>query len=418
MKIALVTREFPYSRYSPTGGIGTYAQNLTLGLSSLGHKVFLITQGIKNTSYFKKGNVTVINGKLFTKQIQFINKYIPNALLKRILAFIEYPLLFNLGVYLAIRNLSRSIKVDIIEGCDFGGELFLTQLLIKSRPPTVIRLHTPSFVIRKLNTEKNSLFYTIMKFLEIYTLKNADSLYSPSRSLAKILSKVIKRKINTVIPYPFQAHSIRQRKKTDTVIFVGKLQPKKGVFDFIRAIPRIATKIPTAKFILSGPDTLHNGNSVKKLLIHRCAELNILNKVKFYYNINKNQLYNIYGSSKITVIPSKWENFPNVCLEAMINKSLVIANQVGGLAEIIEDKSTGIHIDTKDAKKLASKIIEYLKYSDKRQKIITRSYMMVKLNYAVLKVAKKTVQYYNSIINKAIYSQRGSSVFIDSLYSI
>lgn len=395
MNIALVTSEFPNTQYAATGGIGTYAQNLITGLSKSGHKVYLITNSYKDVKYIPR-NITVIDAQIHTKLLEDLQKILPFGLFKRIMKVVSYPVLFQIGVLFTLMKLSRSTSIDIIEGNDFAGELFLYLLLVKKRPPVTLRLHTPSFVLQKLNNEPFNLFYRLMSFFEIYCLKKADSLYSPSNSLAKIITKKIKKPVKTVIPYPFKPvyFDLRIKRKQNLVLYVGKLQFKKGVFQLISAIPQVVDKLPDTKFIFAGPDTLNKGYSVKKLLISNIRRNKLLNNVIFYSDLNKKKLLKLYIQSTIVIIPSIWENFPNVCLEAMANGSLVIANKVGGIGEIIKNNLNGILTNTTIPELLAKEIIEHMINFKKRNSLTSKARKFVKTTYNIKFITKLTVKYY------------------------
>ncbi len=405
MNIVFVSSEFPDSLYAPTGGIGTYAQNLVTGLTKFGHKVFLITNSPKNTKYISK-NIKVINANIYEKYFRKLKNKLPFSIIKRLLNFIEYPLLFNLGVCLALAKLTKRSRIDIIEGNDFGGELFLFLLLIRKRPPVVIRLHTPSFIIQIYNNEPVNLFYKLMKLLEIYVLKQANSLYSPTINLNQLVTREIKKSTSIVIPYPFKSlYRSNKTRLNNMVLYVGKLQSKKGIFNLVSAVPRVIKKVPGTKFYFVGPDTLSGGVSVKSLLIDKCLKRKIINNVHFLPSISKQKLYELYKQSSVTVVPSKWENFPNVILEAMANGSSVIASRVGGISEIIKNNVNGVLINKTDAKELADKIISLLRRKKKRNKIGFEAQKTIRHNYNIKRITKLTIKYYLSVINK-ILSER------------
>lgn len=394
LNILFVSSEFPLSKSQNTGGIGTYLLNLSEGLVKKGHQVTIIT---KDRGKYQYNNLKVV--PINSSGINCLKKALKFKLALRILNFFEYPLFFSLGAYFKIRELEQKIDLDLIEGSDFGGELFFYFLLAKKRLPVVLRLHTPSFVIQKYNNENPNLFYKIMKFLEIYCLKKADSLYSPTESLAKIISAIVKRKVDKIIPYPFKPiYSFSKVKRKDNIIlFVGKIQPKKGVFTLIKTISEILKKIPDIKLYFAGPDTLQNGKSVKLILREASDKLGISDSIKFFGELNKRELYKVYRQATITVIPSLWENFPNVCLEAMSLDCPVIVSRTGGLTEIIKDEVNGLSFTLENEKELAQKIGKLLKNERLRNKISYNARKTID-NLYLLTIAEKTIEYYKKTI--------------------
>lgn len=396
MTIILVSSEFPFSREDATGGIGTYLVNLSSVLSEQGHKVIIITSKVGKFRYKK---IEVICCSLGDKTINRLKKTFPFMFIKRLLNFIQYPLLFSLGTYLKIREINRKTKIDIIEGSDFGGELFFHLLLNNvHKPPVVIRLHTPSFVIQRYNDEPLTLFYRAVKFLEIFCLKTADGLYSPSKSLASIVSQAVGRKVTKVIPYPF-APSLETRRNTkaNIILYVGKLQPKKGVFLLIESIPLILKAHPSIKFIFAGPDTLFEGRSVKKMMVNILKKTNCIKSVSFLGNIGKIDLKKLYLKSQVLVTPSYWDNYPNVVLEGMSYKVPIVASRVAGLIEIIKHNVTGLLFRSGSQDDL-TKQINRLLMNGKLRNILSRNaheWIINNLNYD--KIGEQTISYYLSL---------------------
>lgn len=337
MKIIFVSAEYPIFPNQATGGIGTYLSILATALARKGYKITVITRG-KSKKKFK--NLTIIPVTLGIKKIQVLKKTFNFKIIHRLLNFIEYPILFSIGVYQILKKLK---DIDIIEGNDFAGELFFYLLLTRKRPVVVLRLHTPSFVIQKYNQEPKTLFYQVLGFLEKYCIRKANSLYSPSKDLARIIKKETNKKTDKIIPYPFKLlKKVRIKRQSNLVLYVGKLQRKKGVFTLLKAIPYVLKKYPQTRFLFVGPDTLDQGKSVKNELINKVKQLKIEKSVEIRKPLDKNSLTKLYLQATVLVIPSHWENFPHVCLEAMSLNCPVIASNTGGLKEILTNRFNGL----------------------------------------------------------------------------
>lgn len=384
MNILFVSSEFPTSFSAATGGIGTYLVNLTSGLINKGHKVCILTS---------PGKYNHKNIKVFTCGFK------PSSL--RIITSLSH-LFFSLTAYFKIRKIIREQKIEIIEGNDFGGELFFYLLFSKKKPPVVIRLHTPSFIIRKFNKEPYTIFYRLMQFQEMFCLKKANSLYSPTRSLAQIIAKAVKRPIRTIIHYPFkpQYNFLNFKRKNNLVLYVGKLQAKKGVFLLTTAIPQVLQKFPNVLFYFVGPDTKQEGISVKNMLKDNLKKMKVINNVVLMDQISKRDLYGLYSKATLTVIPSIWENFPNVCLEAMSQGSTVIATKVGGLAEIIENRKNGLLIKPDDEKTLSQTIKYLIAHANIRKEISIKAISRIQNDYNLEKIIPLTLAYYSKVTRK------------------
>lgn len=395
MNIIFVSSEYPQTPISKTGGIGTYLQNLIYGLTKKNHKVFLVTRGNIQT-----------NGKFILIKCNW-GMRLENAfaklnikILQRFIKFLSYPVLFQIESFLKVRKIVNNNRIDIIEGNDFGGELILFKFLTKEIP-IVIRLHTPLFVIQKFNEEKDNLFYKIVRFFELRSLNNADYMYSPTKSLKNIINKYTNKKNIKVIPYPFSSliknPADIHRKKI--ILYVGKLQNKKGVFTLLKAIPRVIRKFKKANFIFIGPDTFENGKSIKEKMVSYIQNNKIGNFTSIYNSLNKDNLYKFYYQSSLLIIPSLWENFPNVCLEAMASNLCVIAANSGGLSEIIKDRFNGLLFKANNSLDLSNKIILLLNNEKLRMFLTKNAYKTVRESYDLNKITQDTVNYYQKCID-------------------
>ena len=366
LNIIFVCAEYPYDNRSK-GGFGTYVQHLSEELIKSGHLVTILCQGQKTK--------IIVRGNLEIRILSGADKRISNSempIIQRLIFFLRYPILFSFLVWRELRYLQRIRQIDIVEGGDFGAELFFYLLLGKtSSTKTVIKLHTPSFIIRQYNNEPNSLFYLCMESLEKYCLTHCDKVYSPTKNLAQIISKKYGLIVSTIIPYPVEQinKKLRIKRNEKLVLYAGKIQRKKGVYILTEAIPLVLAVHPRAKFIFVGGDTLSHGLSAQKLLINIIRKNNLDKSINILPAVTKLELYKMFQKAAITVIPSLWENFPNVLLEASIFGSAVIASRVGGIPEMIKQGKTGILVPPQDPQAVANAISKLLFFSSIRNKL-------------------------------------------------
>jgi len=128
----------------------------------------------------------------------------------------------------------------------------------------------------------------------------------------------------------------------DTVGFVGRLGPEKGVREFIEA----ARALPKYRFAMAGTAT-----SMPETV--RRAPPN----VEFAGFLAGEALREFYARARIIVVPSLWyEGFPNALGTAMGMGKPVVASRLGSLPEIVDDRKTGLLVEPGDVDELAEKI--------------------------------------------------------------
>ncbi len=147
------------------------------------------------------------------------------------------------------------------------------------------------------------------------------------------------------------------------ILFVGRIEPLKGIDTLLRAIAMVAPEVPDWQENLSvviiggapgaGADKV---NAELARLERLRAELGIEELVTFQGAQDQDSLVYHYSAAEMVVMPSHYESFGMVALEAMACGTPVIASKVGGLAFSVQDGQTGFLVPERDAEALAAKI--------------------------------------------------------------
>jgi glycosyltransferase involved in cell wall biosynthesis len=138
------------------------------------------------------------------------------------------------------------------------------------------------------------------------------------------------------------------------IFFVGRLVYEKGVQTVIEAMPRVLERVPDVRFLIAG--TGPHMNHLKS----QVTELGLGEKIKFLGFVENTKLYNFYSCADFTVVPSIYEPFGMVVLEAMAAGSPVIVADTGGLKETVVHEATGLTFKPGNPESLASAIIRVL----------------------------------------------------------
>lgn len=134
------------------------------------------------------------------------------------------------------------------------------------------------------------------------------------------------------------------------VIVIARFHPVKGHAYLLEAIPSILDKAPHCRFLLVGEGPLEGE------LLTRIDELKLADKV-FILGV-RNDVPRLLAASDIMVLPSLEEGLPNVILEGMAAGLPVVATSMGGIPELVIDRTTGILIPPGNAKTLAESTLE------------------------------------------------------------
>lgn len=149
------------------------------------------------------------------------------------------------------------------------------------------------------------------------------------------------------------------------IIFAGRIEPLKGIDTLLRAMALIQERRPAAvenvcvAIIGGDPWTDDADNEMARLQDLR-QELGIHDLVTFLGSKDQDVLPFYYAAAEMVVMPSHYESFGLVALEAMAMGTPVIASEVGGLAFLVRDGETGFHVPSRDPEALAERIYRLL----------------------------------------------------------
>jgi len=141
------------------------------------------------------------------------------------------------------------------------------------------------------------------------------------------------------------------------ILYLGRLHPMKGPQVLIKAVPNIIKDIPDAKFVLIGPDQVNYKKNLEDLSrkLHVEDYVQILDPI---YDIKEKM--QAYASCDVFVLPSGYEGFGQVLVEAMAQGKPIVATNAGSIPNVVSDKKEGFLVNYGDYKELASKIKQIL----------------------------------------------------------
>jgi glycosyltransferase involved in cell wall biosynthesis len=177
------------------------------------------------------------------------------------------------------------------------------------------------------------------------------------------------------------------------VLFVGRLVYEKGVHVLINAVPKVLEKV-NAKFVIVG-----NGY-MKEQLSNIVRNMGLAHKVHFAGFVDDETLRKLQKCADVSVVPSLFEPFGIVALEAMAAKSPVVVSDTGGLSEIVEHEVTGVKVYANNPESLAWGITRVLLDENFAKRIKENAYKKVQEKYNWNKIAQQTKKTYETILSE------------------
>jgi len=144
------------------------------------------------------------------------------------------------------------------------------------------------------------------------------------------------------------------KKIRDGMLFVGRLDERKGIQFLIESMPHIREKIRRIKLFVIGTGKLRR--SLGKLIKHYNLEPN----VEFLGFVPDDKLVEWYNRAEVVIVPSLFEGFGITLVESLACGTPVIGTKVPGIVDVIKNGETGVLVTPKDAGELANEVVHLL----------------------------------------------------------
>ncbi len=189
------------------------------------------------------------------------------------------------------------------------------------------------------------------------------------------LYRVNRRKIGIISPgvdiEQFHTMSVDEARReigmaldAKVLLFAGRIEPIKAIDTLIRALPIIQAQNPdlyaNLYTMIVGGDPSDVLDEEMTRLQALARDLHVEEHVRFVAAKEHNALLPYYAAASALVMPSIYESFGMVALEAMATGTPVIASAVGGLTYLVKDGETGYLVPSREADALADRIVMLL----------------------------------------------------------
>jgi glycogen(starch) synthase len=134
------------------------------------------------------------------------------------------------------------------------------------------------------------------------------------------------------------------------LLFFGRLEWEKGVQDLIAALPRIRRSHPGARLVVAGKG-IHGPT-----LVEDARKARVKRSVDFVGHLSDRELVAALAAADVVVLPSKYEPFGIVALEAAAAGAPLVASTAGGLGEVVVHGETGLAFTPGDVDGLAAAV--------------------------------------------------------------
>ena len=382
MRVVMLSNSFP----PEIGGIQEHVSNLAQTLARQGHQLKIVT--VRRN---KSERVRDTFAGLDVTRVPQLN--LPKTLTTQYLAITT-----TLLIAMRLRG-----QADVVHYHTFWPDAF-TAFVVNKFVPTIYTAHESRFLLMAEQPRSR-------RWLKL-ALRPFQGILAPSTELLEVTRQLgVSSEKSAFIANAVDASKFRPGLNGETVrarygvpmdhcliLCPRRLVPKNGLEFLIESLPSIRRSSRAVSVLIAG-----DGPEREKLEA-RVRELGLQDSVIFAGSQDNNDLPEFYGAADIVAIPSLKEATSIAGLEAMASACAVVATNVGGLPEIIEDGVSGLLVSPRNPEALAQAITRLIETRELRTQLGLAARARVEQKFTWEQVASETTRAYERAI--AVWHRR------------
>jgi glycosyltransferase involved in cell wall biosynthesis len=401
MRVAYLTPEF-VTEAKFDGGLGNYLNRVTRALAEYGHEPEVFVLSDRDESFDFDGVRVHRVGQRFGNGIRWLRRA------GRVLCRSDMnmtSLVLSGSRRLAERFVQRQRErpFDIVQGSDF----YATALNVPRRSGvvTITRLSYYAPLARTAYEAALTVDRFAMESFERWVMHRSDFLYAPSSSMARYISTRLGLRVDIVHPPAFveldegvEDPGLADRLVGDRrfVLFFGRICRLKGVYSLVEAMREVMRSDPTVHLAIVGredpPGILEDLRGLMADVAPRLIHSTRLPHA---------QLYPVVRRAAAVALPSRADNFPNACLEAMALGRPVIGTRDTGFEDLIVDGRSGFLVDRDAPDQIAARVRRILGLSVPELDALGRAARERAAEFSPARTIPRLIDYYENCLTGA-----------------
>ena len=389
MRVLLISWEYP-----PVieGGLARHVRKLSEHLVGEGTEVHVLTRS---------------GGHLPSEEVRHgvvVHRVREPEFPKDVNAFVHWVEAMNRDMLEMGRELCERLDFDLVHSHDWLVAGAAERLAREARAPWVVTVHATEYGRHQgwVQNHPQSHIHAAERAMvrradqviacSRYMRTHVSSVFGiPPRRIAVIPNGVDPRDLEPVVD---DLPGLRCRfAKPDQrlVLLVGRLVHEKGFHLALDALAAVVQRLDDVRFVVAGTGTAETE------LKRQARRLRLMGHGSFLGWVGDDMLHSLYRVSEIVIVPSIYEPFGLVALEAMASGCLCVVADTGGLREVVpSDGSVGLRFISRNAASLEEVLEQALTDEETRARVVAEARDHV-LKFDWLEVARRTGQVYAEV---------------------
>jgi len=335
MRIAFVTPEY-ITEKNWDGGLANHLGRVCPALAEMGHEVVVVVASHLEGKIIQDG-VEVCRVRGSATALSWMNR---STLWKLQDAnrWIFQSWAFNR----AVARFHRDRPFDLVQYASYTA----TGLFRLKSVPSVVRVSSYEPLLQKAYEVPATPDNRLRGWLDKVAIRRVDGIFGPSRLIAEVVEKETGRPVEVIEP-PFTLDRREwdeqpyrdQLEGKKYLLFFGTLGVLKGVCTIAEVLQSLLEANPELNLVLIGKNTNYQGRPIIDYVWEKAGSFR--GRVLYLGKMKHCQLHPIISHATAVVLPSRIDNLPNTCLEAMALKRIVIGSRGASFEQLIEDGKNG-----------------------------------------------------------------------------
>jgi glycogen synthase len=392
MRILLLSWEYP-----PLieGGLARHVRKLAENLAALGIDVHVLTRGREESPPEEECAGVVLHRVREPRRPAELGEFI---------AWVEH---MNTDMLAAGVELGDRFEFDVVHGHDWLVAVAGDHLAKRFDAPLVMTIHATEYGRHQGWVDKHpqSHIHSIERWLanradrvitcSAYMRDHVSDIYAIEEDRVAVIPNGIDP--SDLQPADEQAMSALRREfaapDEKLVLLIGRLVYEKGFQIALEAMPRVVSRLGNVRFLVAG-----SGTHEQELRAQATA-LGLDGHGTFLGWIGDDVLHTLYRIADLTVVPSIYEPFGLVALEAMASGCPCLVADTGGLREVVPHEEVGLRFRSRDPDSLAEVAIRVLADDELGHRLVNEAYEHVR-SFDWVDVAEQTASLYASLASE------------------
>ena len=377
------------------GGLARHVRKLAEGLAARGVETHVLTRGMEESPQEEEV------GGVWVHRVREPGR--PDEL-GEFVAWVEH---MNADMLAAGVELGDEFAFDAVHAHDWLVAVAGDHLARRFRCPLVATIHATEYGRHQghVDTHPQSHIHSV----EHWLANRADRLVTCSAYMREHVCDVYGLEVDqvSVVPNGIDPSelvpvaglaAVRRRfaaPEEQLVLLVGRLVYEKGFQIALEALPGLIERLGDVRFVVAGSGT-HESE-----LRSQAGALGLDDHVTFLGWIGDDVLHSLYRIADLTVVPSIYEPFGLVALEAMASGCPCLVADTGGLREVVQHESVGLRFRSRDPESLGAVAERLLRDADLRDRLVAEASEHV-LGFDWADVARQVADVYTASIARGV----------------